>query len=125
MDITEKLRNRINELYQNYMTVLLGRSKREIIDRAEDIAFVKKITDLIDDDAEELPNAFAYKMQCSDHLFYELLGLWHNAEPNRREDEREALRALIMEHRTGSLLRSIALMNRKTRQTKVKNCEVA
>lgn len=97
MDITEKLRNRINELYQNYMTVLLGRSKREIIDRAEDIAFVKKITDLIDDDAEELPNAFAYNMQCSDHLFYELLGLWHNAEPNRREDERETLRALIME----------------------------
>ena len=97
MDITEKLRNRINELYQNYMTALLGRSKREIIDKAEDIAFVKKITDLIDDDAEELPNAFAYNMQCSDHLFYELLGLWHNAEPNRREDERETLRALIME----------------------------
>ena len=42
MDITKKLRNRINELYQNYMTVLLGRSKREIIDKAEDIAFVKK-----------------------------------------------------------------------------------
>ena len=53
--------------------------------------------DLEDDDAEELPNAFAYNMQCSDHLFYELLGLWHNAEPNRREDERETLRALIME----------------------------
>ena len=50
MGITEKLRSRINELYQNYMTALLGHSKREIIDRAEDIAFVKKITDLIDDE---------------------------------------------------------------------------
>lgn len=97
MGITEKLRSRINELYQNYMTALLGHSKREIIDRAEDIAFVKKITDLIDDDAEELPNAFAYNMQCSDYLFDELLRLWHNAEPNRREDARETLRSLIME----------------------------
>ena len=76
MDITEKLRNRINELYQNYMTVLLGRSKREIIDKAEDIAFVKKITDLIDDDAEELPPS----------LYEQFVAR-----------EREALRALIME----------------------------
>lgn len=97
MERTEKIRSRINELYQNYMNVLLGRSKREIIDKAEDIAFVKKIADLIDDDAEELPNAFVFNMQCSDHMFDELLGQWHNAEPNRREDEREILRALVME----------------------------
>ena len=42
MGITEKLRSRINELYQNYMTVLLGRSKREIIDKAEVYSLCKE-----------------------------------------------------------------------------------
>lgn len=96
MERTEKILDRIDELYNAYVKSLLNCSKRELIDKAEDIAFVKKITDLLHDDAEELPNAFVYNMQCSDTALYELLGKWHNSAENRREDEKEVMREIIL-----------------------------
>lgn len=96
MGQTEKILERIDELYNNYAKSLLDCSKRELIDKAEDIAFIKQITDLLHVDAEELPNAIVFYMQCSDTVLYELLGKWHNSASNRREDERDVLREIIM-----------------------------
>lgn len=96
MGRTEKILDRIDELYNDYVKSLLNCSKHELIDKAEDIAFVKKIADLLHDDAEELPNAFVYNMQCSDTALYELLGKWHNSAENRREDEKEVMREIVL-----------------------------
>lgn len=96
MEITEKIHNRIDELYNAYVKSLLNCSQRELIDKAEDIAFIKQIRDLLHDDAANLPNAFSYNLQCSDTALYELLGKWHNSSENRREDEREVMREIVL-----------------------------
>lgn len=96
MGRTEKILDRIDELYNAYVKTLLNCSQRELIDKAEDIAFIKQITDLLHDEAEELPDAFVYNMQCSDTALYELLGKWQTTASNRREDERDVMRELVL-----------------------------
>ena len=96
MGRTEKILDRIDELYKGFVQKQLECSKQELISKAEDIAFVNKIADLLHDDAEELPECLVAHLHKEDTLFSELLGMWKNAEPNRREDENETLRGLFM-----------------------------
>ena len=51
---------------------------------------------VLHDDAEELPDALVYPLRHTDPFFSELYAMWKDAEPNRREDERETLRELFM-----------------------------
>lgn len=93
----EKILDRIDELYKGFVEKQLECSKRELISKAEDIAFVNKIADLLHDDAEELPECLVAHLHKEDTLFSELLGMWKNAESNRIEDENETLRGLYIQ----------------------------
>ena len=96
MGRTEKILDRIDELYKGFVQKQLECSKQELISKAEDIAFVNKIADLLHDDAEELPEYLVAHLHKEDTLFSELLGMWKNAEPNRREDAREVMREIVL-----------------------------
>lgn len=96
MGRTEKILDRLDELYTGYVNNLLKLSKNELIDKAEDISFVKKICDLLHDDAEELPDALAYGLNNGNKALDKFLEHWHNSEQNRYEDEREVMRGIII-----------------------------
>lgn len=96
MGRTEKILDRLDALYSDYVNNLLKLSKNELIDKAEDISFVKKICDLLHDDAEELPDALVYSLNSGNKAFDKLLEHWHRSEQNRYEDEREVMRGIII-----------------------------
>lgn len=97
MGRTEKILERIDELYKGFIEKQLECSKKELISNAENIAFVNKIADLLHDDAEELPECLVTYLHKEDTLFSELLEMWKNTEPNRREDENETLRSIFIQ----------------------------
>lgn len=96
MGRTEQILNRLDKLYSDYVNNLLKLSKNELIDKAEDIAFVKKICGLLHDDAEELPDAHVYGLNNGNKALDKFLGHWHSSEQNRYEDEREVMREIII-----------------------------
>lgn len=96
MNRVTEIQEKIYEQYNRYIDDMLTRSPKYLLDHAEEIAFVKQTADLLHDDAEELPDALVYHLRHTDTFFSELYAMWKDAEPNRREDERETLRELFM-----------------------------
>lgn len=96
MNRIEMLQERIQQLYNAYLQTVRSCTNMEIINQAEDIAFVKQAAELLYYDAEELPEFLEYHIHHSDFAITDLLSSWNATKCGRMEDDREVIRNLFV-----------------------------